>query len=47
MVGTVMLAFAFVFGCFAAFGVGSFGRVQTGWAALTLLIGSMLFGRLL
>lgn len=47
MLGTVLLAFAFVFGCFASAGVANFGRVQLGWLALTLLIGSMLFGRIL
>jgi len=47
MLGTVLLAFAFVFGCFASFGVASLGRFQLGWVALTLLIASMLFGRFL
>jgi hypothetical protein len=47
MLGTILLAFAFVFGCFAAAGWEKLGRVHTGWLALTLLVGAMLFGALL
>lgn len=46
MLGTILLAFAFVFACFASFGVGSFGRVQTFPLALALLILALLLGRL-
>lgn len=45
-IGLILLCFAFVFGCFASFGVSTFGRVHTGWLALTLMIAAQLIGGL-
>jgi len=46
MLGTILLCFAFVFAIFATFGVDHFSMVHTGWAALAMMIASMIFGRI-
>lgn len=47
MAGTILLVFAFVFGCIASAVPGPvWGRVHFGWLALTFYIASILFGHL-
>jgi Na+/H+-dicarboxylate symporter len=43
MLRTVLLVFAFVLACLAAYGVPS-GRWALGWAALAFYFASILFG---
>lgn len=43
MLGTVLLVFAFVLACLAAYGVPA-GRWNLGWAALAFYFGSLLVG---
>lgn len=45
MLGTVLLVFAFVLACLAAYGVPA-GRWSLGWAALAFYFASLLFGHL-
>ena len=45
MLGTILLVFAFVLACLAAYGVPA-GRWQLGWAALAFYFASLLFGSL-
>ncbi|MGO8972147.1 MAG: hypothetical protein ACLQNV_01265 [Steroidobacteraceae bacterium] len=45
MLGTILLVFAFVLACLAAYGVPA-GRWQLGWAALAFYLASLLFGSL-
>lgn len=48
MLGTILLVFAFVLACLAAFVPGpAFGRVHLGWAAFAFYIASLLFGNLI
>ncbi len=42
MLGTILLVFAFVLACLAAYGVPA-GRWQLGWAALAFYFASLLF----
>lgn len=47
MLATILIVFAFVFACIAAFVPGPvFGRVHFGWAALAFYFASLLFGHL-
>ena len=43
MLTTILLVFAFVLACLAAYGVPA-GRWQLGWAALAFYFASLLFG---
>jgi hypothetical protein len=43
MLGTILLVFAFVLACLAAYGVPA-GRWQLGWAALAFYFAYILFG---
>ena len=43
MLGTILLVFAFVLACLAAYGIPA-GRWQLGWAALACYFASILFG---
>lgn len=43
MLGTILLVFAFVLACLAAYGVPA-GRWNLGWAALAFYFASLLFG---
>jgi hypothetical protein len=45
MLGTILLVFAFVLACLAAYGIPA-GRWQLGWAALAFYFASLLFGDL-
>ncbi len=44
MIGTILLVFAFVFACIAAFFMVSVGRVHFGWLAIAFWILSVLLG---
>jgi hypothetical protein len=47
MLGTILIVFAFVLACLAAFLPGPvFGRVHLGWAAMAFYFASLLFGHL-
>lgn len=43
MIGIILLVFAFVCACLAAYGVNG-GRWQLGWASLAFYFASLLFG---
>ncbi len=43
--GTILMVFAFVLACLAAYGVPA-GRWNLGWAALAFYFASILFGSL-
>jgi len=47
MLGLVLLCFAFVAACFAAFGYDNLGRFHMGWTAFALFVASQIFGRVL
>jgi len=45
MLGTILLCFAFVFACIAAFVPGPiYGRWHFGWLSIALYFASLLFG---
>ncbi len=44
MIGTVLLCFAFVFACIAAFVMQGYGRWHFGWLSLVFYFASLLFG---
>lgn len=46
MVGTVLLAFSFVFAIFAAIKREPFGNITSGWTAFAFFVAAQLFGAL-
>ena len=44
MLGTILLCFAFVFACIAAFVMKGYGRWYFGWLSLAFFYASQLFG---
>jgi hypothetical protein len=45
MLGTVLLVFAFVFACIAAFVMQGYGRWHFGWLSLVFYFASLIFGQ--
>jgi hypothetical protein len=45
VIGTVLLCFAFVFACIAAFVMQGYGRTHFGWLAVMFYFASLLFGQ--
>lgn len=44
MIGLILLVFAFVFACIAAFWNATFGRLHFGWLAVAVFLLSLILG---